>query len=180
MSKKDDALGGEKDLALKVEAGLDPNADLSADADTKSQAALSLAMMGANYTDIARVVGYASATLARTAVERALASAANTPDKVEQMRKLQDMRLKRLLQAHMGKAINPEDKEQLAYSARALAIIDRISKLHGLDAVQQVQVTVTDETIMSYVNNLAKLAGIETQAVEGEIFDAEIIDDNGE
>lgn len=175
--KEPDPLGGAKDLEMKIEAGLDPNADLERRADTKSQSALSLAMMGANWSDIARVCSYSSPTQARLAVERALASASHSPESVEHMRQLQDMRLKRLLQAHMGKAINPEDKDQLAYSARALAIIDRIGKLHGLDAVQQVQVTVTDETIMAYVNNLAKLAGVETQAVEGEIFDAEVIDD---
>lgn len=177
MGKEADPLGGAKDLELKVEAGLDPNADLDGKADTKSQSALSLAMMGANWSDIARVVGYASPSHARRAVERALASASHSPETVDHMRQLQDMRLKRLLQAHMGKAINPEDKDQLAYSARALAIIDRISKLHGLDAVQQVQITASDETIQSYVNNLAKLAGIQTTSVEGEIFDAEVIDD---
>jgi hypothetical protein len=176
MAEKE-PLGGEKDLALKIAAGIDPNADIDVDKDTKAQAALGLATAGASWSDIARVLEYASPALARTAVERALASASNSPEKVEHQRILQDKRLKRLLQSVYGKAVNPEDKDHLAYNARALAIIDRIGKLHGLDVAQQTTVTATDETIAALVGALAKAAGLQNQAIEAEILEeAEIVE----
>lgn len=175
--KEPDPLGGAKDLELKIQAGLDPNADLDIDADSKAQSAVALCVAGASWADIARVLSYSTPTQARLAVERALSAASNSPENIEHMRIVQDKRLKRLLQSVYGKAVNPDDKDHLAYNARALAIIDRIGKLHGLDAVQQVQITASDEAIQAYVNSLAKLAGLQTSSIEGEIMDAEIVEE---
>jgi hypothetical protein len=174
--KEPEPMGGEKDIEKKLAAGLDPNADLDGDADTKAQAGLTLKLKGASWSDIARVLEYSSPTQARTAVERALATASNSPESIEQMRTLQRKRYDRLLLAVMGKALKEDDPNQLAYHARAVAVVDRISALDGLNAAQQVQVTASDETIQAYVANMAKLAGFNTKAIEGEILDADVIE----
>ena len=177
MSKELDPLKGPKDLERKVAAGQDPNADLAdAVADTKSQGALLLAIAGASWSDIARQQGYSSPTHARLAVERALAEAVGPADR-EKMRELQDRRYKRLLQSVMGRAIDPDDANHLAYNARALALVDRISVLHGLNAPQQVQITPTDQYLHEYLGKFLPEAQRDRDQGEADIFDAEIIPD---
>lgn len=174
--KEIEPLGGEKDLAAKVEAGTDPNADLDFDSDTKAQAAITLKIKGASYADIARVLEYATPRHARQAIESALASASNNEESIDHMRKIQNKRYERLLLSVMSKALKEDDKEHLAYHARATALVDRISKLNGLEAAQQVQITASDETIRNYVENMARLAGFADKAIEGEILDAEVVE----
>lgn len=141
------------------------------DSDTMAQSGLVLKMKGASWSDIARVVGYSSPMQAKNAVLRALGSAANDEESIEQMRKLQNKRGERLLLAVMPRALKEDDPNQLAYHARAMAVVQMISRLNGLDAAQQVQVTASDETIQQYVAHLATLAGYNTKVIEGDILD---------
>jgi hypothetical protein len=90
---------------------------------------------------------------------------------------LQDRRYKRLLQSVMGKAVDPKDPNHLAYNARALAIVDRISALHGLNAPQQVQITPTDQYLHEYLERMLPEAQKDRDAGEADIFDAEIVED---
>lgn len=145
--------------------------------ETKAEAAVTMAMYGASPTDIAKTLNYSSPYRARMAVERALASAANSPDDREKVRKLIDKRLNRLLAAHMPKALDPNDPQQLAHSARALAIIDRQARLHGVDAPQQLTVTVNDQYIQEYVEALSPLASAQNKAIEADIFDADVLEE---
>lgn len=177
MPKEIDPLRGSGDIARKLEAGKDPNADLAMAApDTKAEGALFLSLAGASWSDIARQQGYSSPTHARVAVERVLAESVGPEDKA-QKRELQERRYKRLLQSVMGKAIDPTDKEHLAYNARALAIIDRISVLAGLNAPQQVQITPTDQYLNEYLQRMLPEAQKDRDAGEADILDAEIIGD---
>lgn len=170
-------LRGAKDLARKVEAGQDPNADLMMQqADTKAQGALLLSIAGASWSDIARQQGYSSPTHARLAVERVLAEAVG-PEERDQKRMLQDRRYNRLLQSVMSKAVDPENPNHLAYNARALAIIDRISVLNGLNAPQQVQITPTDQYLHEYLQKMLPEAQKDRDAGEADILDAEILED---
>jgi hypothetical protein len=178
--KETEPLRGEKDIAQRVEKGEDPNADLSlSQAETKAQGALFLSMNGASWSDIARMQGYASPTHARLAVERVLAESAG-PDDREQMREMNRRRYKRLLQSVMGKAVDPKDPQHLAYNARALAIIDRLGILDGLNAPQQVQITPTDQYLQDYLQRMLPEAQKDRDAGEADILDAEIIGEDGE
>lgn len=170
-------LRGPKDIERRVASGRDPNADLTmAEADTKAQGALLLSIAGASWTEIARQQGYSSPTHARLAVERALAEAVGPEDRAK-ARELQDRRYKRLLQSVMGKAIDPTDRDHLAYNARALAIVDRISVLNGLNAPQQVQITPTDQYLHEYLQKFLPEAQRDRDAAEADILDAQIVDD---
>lgn len=177
MAKNVDPLGGPKDLARKVAEGKDPNADLQMmEPDTKAEGALFLSLAGASWSDIARQQGYSSPTHARLAVERVLAEAVG-PEERAQMRMLQDRRYKRLLQSVMGRAVDTKDPQQLAYNARALAIVDRISVLNGLNAPQQVQITPTDQYLQEYLERMIPEAQADRDAGEADILDAEIIEE---
>ena len=169
------------ELEAVLDAG-DPDRDLPFnDVDnsaTKAEAAVTLAMYGASPTDIAKTLHYSSPYRARMAVERALASAANSPDDKEKVRKLVDKRLNRLLSSVMSKAIDPTDPQHLAYNARALAIVDRQAKLHGVDAATQIQFSASDQYIEEFVNSIRPLADANMLAIEADILEeGEIVEE---
>lgn len=164
---------GPASIDRALEQGTDPNADLN-EVDksvTKAEAGLTLAMSGASYSQIAKMLGYSSAYRARVAVERILASASDSAESREHMRELNKRRYNRLLQSVMGKGVDTEDPEHLAYNARALAIVDRIGKLYGVDAPTQIQITPTDEQINQHIAYIRQIAGKENDASEADIFD---------
>lgn len=181
MAKKElEGIRGAGHLEQLVERTDNPdeiNADLNEvdKSKTKAEAALTLFIAGASATYIAKTLGYSSAFRARQAVERVLASAADSPLERDKMRVLTSRRLNRLLQSVMSKAVDPNDPQHLAYNARALALVDREAKLWGVDAPTQVQISATDERIQEYVTRVTALAGAQQAAEEADILDAEEI-----
>lgn len=168
---------GAKAFAKAIENGEEPNADLvMSETATKAEAAVGLRIAGTSYTNIAKALGYATATRARLAVERVLAASADSPEDRDQQRVLADKRLNRLLQSTMGKAVDTRDPDHLAYNARALAITDRIMRLWGVDAPTQVAITPTDEHLQQYVAHMMTLARKEPEAEEADIVDADVVD----
>jgi hypothetical protein len=168
-----------EELEQIIEQG-DPDPKLALNdidkSETKAQAALTLKLYGASWTDIAKTLGYSSAYRARMAVERVLANAADSPEDRDKMRVLANKRIERLLASVMGKATNPNDPQHLAYNARALALIDRGIKLHGVDAPTQIQFSATDQDIAAYVQELMPLARQDMEAIEADIIDADVIE----
>jgi hypothetical protein len=154
------------------------NADLNLKGEQKAEAALALILYGASWSKAARITGYSSAFRCRAAVERVLATSANSSLDRDRMRNITEKRLNKLLQSVMPKAIDPgtEDKpnpDHLAYNARALALVDRIARLYGVDAPQQFQITATDERISEYVGRVRQLAGADMEAEEADIANAD-------
>lgn len=124
------------------------NADLEEpDRVSRQEAAVALRMEGAPYSEIATTLGYSSASQARQAVERSLAALANSPEDRDHLRFLEARRLERILRGIWRKAtsetLTDEDgherpnEEHLAAARTALAVIDRHSRLYGLDAPQE-------------------------------------------
>lgn len=109
------------------------------DRETRTKAAVAMKIRGVNYSKIAEVLGYVSATQARQAVERSLAASAG-PDERAQQRHLESRRLERLLRSVWKKATDDEGEEHLSYVRAALAIIDRHARLVGADAPQEMVV----------------------------------------
>lgn len=176
--KKSEPLRGPGDLEARLESGQDPNADLAdKQAWNKSQGALLLRMSGASWSEIARMQGYATPHHARLAVDAALAEAVGPEDR-EKARELQDRRYNRLLQSVMSKAVDPNDANHLAYNARAIAIIDRISVLKGLNAPQQVTITPTDQYLHEYLQKMLPEAQKDRDAGEADILAGEIVDED--
>ena len=187
MSKKKDeaTFGGAKGIGQALEKGQDPNADRDISVDeykTKAEAALALKIHGTNWLKISEICGYSSPRRAQLAVERVLAASADSSDSRDMMRALQDRRYNRLLQSVMPKAIDPGSEDEpnpdhLAYNARALAILDRISKMWGLDEAIRVNVTPTDERISQVLDEIRAAGGIQQELEEADIMDAELVND---
>lgn len=146
--------------------------------ETKAQAALSLKLFGASYTDIKNTLHYSSAYRARMAVERVLANAADSPEDRDKMRVLANKRIERLLSSVMPKAVNPNDPQHLAYNARALALIQSQGKIWGIDAPTQIQISATDADIEAYVNAIMPLAKADQLAIEADIIEADILEED--
>lgn len=161
-------------------AQADPAAQIAENAvdksSTKAEAAVALFVYGVSYTEIKNKLGYSSAHRARIAVERALAASADSEDDRDKARHVIRKQLRRLLAAHMPQAVDVKNVNQLAYSARTLAIIDRLAKLDGADAPTQIQISASDSDIMNFVEMLMPEARKDNEAIEADIMDAEIID----
>lgn len=158
------------DLAAKVK---------NMDAPTRAAAAVALAVEGAGYTDIARVLEYRTPMEARRAVWDALGSAGVDADSAEQKRTLIAKRLDKLLYSVMRRGTNPDDPDHLSYARLALAVIDRQARLYGLDAPQQMVVyTPAQAELNAYVAEVKQLmakaaGGEEFDIIEGEIVGEE-------
>lgn len=176
---------GAKGLDKAIEAGTDPNADLTAvdKSETKAQAALTMALYGASPSEIAKVLGYSSPYRARSAYERVLSSVPISEGKIEHKREMAIRRYSKLLSVVMKKAMDPNDPQHLAYHARAAAMVDRMVKVEGVEAPQQVQVSATDEMIGALLTRFVRQGNDDIDSGEADIIDADIIeegDSNGE
>lgn len=140
----------------------------------KADAAISMRLSGATWTEIAQVCGYPTPRAALTATERALVKRLDEEDKVK-MRQLAGARLERLLRGVWNKAIDPNDPEHLAAVQRAREIIDRHAKLFGLDAPTEIVVhNPTKTELETWV--LRVMAAGAPQVDEEDIFDIEVVD----
>lgn len=167
------------DVSKDIELA-DPDADVAENAvdrsQTKAEAGVALLVYGASYTEIKNRLGYSSAYRARMAIERALASSADSEEDRDKMRLLIGKRLNRLLASHMAQAVDPKNPNQLAYSARVLAIIDRQAKLYGADAPTQIQITPSDQYIQEFLEQVIPMAKADQEQIEADIMDADVIE----
>lgn len=167
-----------EDVDVSKEVALaDPAAQIAENAvdrsTTKAEAAVALFVYGVSYTEIKNKLGYSSAHRARVAVERALAASADSEDDRDKARVVIRKQLRRLLAAHMPQAVDVKNANQLAYSARTLAIIDRLAKLDGADAPTQIQVSASDSHIMEFVEMLMPDVKRDNEVLEADILDAD-------
>lgn len=167
------------DVDVSKEVALaDPAASIPENAvdksTTKAEAAVALFVYGVSYTEIKNKLGYSSAHRARIAVERALAASADSEDDRDKARVVIRKQLRRLLAAHMPQAVDVKNPNQLAYSARTLAIIDRLAKLDGADAPTQIQISASDSEILHFVEMLMPEAKKDQDVIEADILDADV------
>jgi len=153
----------------------EPGGKTSAIRARKADAAISMRLSGATWTEIAQVCGYPTPRAALTATERALVKRLDEEDKAK-MRQLAGARLERLLRGIWNKAIDPTDPEHLAAVQRAREVIDRHAKLFGLDAPTEIVVhNPTKTELESWV--LRVMAAGTPRVEEEDIFDAEVVDE---
>lgn len=109
-------------------------------AGRKATAAVALRLAGASYAEVAEALEYATAREARHAVENALAAAAGDATTREVMRAEAAARLERLLRGTWAKATTPDHAEHIPAAKFALSVVDRLIRLHGLDAPSEIVV----------------------------------------
>lgn len=162
---------GEKAGGRKVNGN-----SVSAARSRKAAAAIELSLGGADWGEIARILGYPTARLAKVATERTLAKQLTDTDR-EKLRALASKRLDRLLRAVWSKAIDPEAPEQLAAAGRARELIADHRRLWGLDAPSEVVVTSPSQAELD-----AWVARVVSQQVpdvpEYDIIEGEIVGDS--
>jgi hypothetical protein len=148
----------------------------------KVAAACAMAVAGANYEEIARVLNYQNASSARVAVETAFAATA-APSDYKAARALAQARLEGLMKSLAPRAlheyvIKDEDgkktkvynEDHLAYARMFLSVVDRHIKLQGLDAPTVVtMVTPDQEEFNRVVAELSRRALID-ESPEGDIL----------
>lgn len=142
---------------------------------TKGQAALSLALTGADMATVARVVGYSSEAAARTAVHRALADGVDTTTRTHH-RQLASRRLDTLLAAIWDKATDPADAEQLPALRAAREIIREQIQLHGAAAPQEIIVhNPTTDQLMAWMHEKGFIKTPEVEEANPFIIEGEVV-----
>lgn len=166
---------------ISVPEGADPTS-AARPRERKANAAIELKLAGYSWEDIAEIMGYPDAQRAQVALETALEKQlATDPQMRAKLREYTGRRLERLLRAVWAKAIDPSHAEQMVAHQRALAVIDRHSKLYGLDAPTEVTVhTPTASRLQNFVAEV--LAAKRDLAEEDDIFEGEYeeVDEQGE
>jgi hypothetical protein len=145
---------------------------------SRALACVALRLAGASYSAIADIHELGSPAIARQVVEEALAASVDEQRDIPKMRALTSLRLERLLQSVWGPATDAKDKDHLNYSRTALAIVDRLSKLHGTDAPQRLEVSTPDVERKEAWLRLAmeRVGGLKGIEAEADIIDAEVVE----
>lgn len=139
--------------------------------DRKANAAIQMKVLGADWEDIAQVLGFPTPRHALIAVERALEKELRSESK-DVLRKMVDRRLERLLRAAMPKAIDERHPEQMAAIGKAREIIADHRKLFGLDAPTEVSIySPAEGEIEQWISEVVKQDVPELE--EADIFEAD-------
>lgn len=172
----------------------------AAGAPRTPHAAVNMRIAGAPYEEIARVLEYATPAQARVAVEEQLAGLFPVEDR-QALFQIVSARHEALFRSVYTKATKEylpardeygdvipgeqvPNKEQAIYNKLALDILGRMSRLHGLDAPTQVQISPDAEQFEGVVAGLVQkaLAGQEQEAdiFADDIEDAVVVGDEDE
>jgi hypothetical protein len=149
----------------------DPGGTAGRARNRKANAALTLALGGVGWDDIATAVGYPTGRTARVAVERALERQLTSEEDRAKMRRMTAARLDRLLRGVWPKAINPEHPEHLAAMSKARDVIGDHRKMYGYDAPQEVVIHRPDQAeIEAFVARLINPSPVtEYDIIEGTV-----------
>lgn len=141
--------------------------------------ALQLRIWGASLNDIAVTLGLTGPEEVQKMVDRALAKEFQVdPANRDRMRGLANARLERLLRSVSEKAMAPQHPEHLAAVGKAKEIIDRISKLYGLDSPTEMIVHNPDSAeIEAWVMHTLQQGQPDLE--EDDVLDAETVDEDG-
>lgn len=143
----------------------------------RERAAIQLKLAGASYSQIAERLGYSHPNSAYEAVKRAMERLPNP--EAETLRRVHHARLEHLLMVQWPEATQGDPKA----TQTALAIMDRLAKLHGLDAATQHEHHVSGAITQVLVAEggkdefIAALRGATGELPSGEILEAEVLED---
>lgn len=108
----------------------------------KTRRSIALKLAGASYAQIAQQVGYSDASGARKAVQRGMKS--SLQESGSELKKIHYGRLEHMLML-LWPDVNTRD---LASMSAALAVMDRMEKLYGLNAAERLDVSTGRETVI--------------------------------
>lgn len=144
---------------------------------SRSEAAAALRVHGASYAEIAETLEYSSSADARMAVEQVLAATVDETKDYLALRALEGLRLEGLYRAVAPRALDTDDPDQLGFHRAALNVLDRIAKLHGLDAPQRLELVNPGadefERVLAEMRRASDRGEPEPDLYELEVLDAE-------
>lgn len=144
--------------------------------DRKANAALDMALHGANWDQIAEVIGYPTARAAKVAVELALEKNLSTVDK-QKMRLLIQGRYNAMVQSVATKALDEDHPEHLAALGRYREITADVRRMWGLDAPQEVLISnPTEREINDWVGLTISQSMPEVE--EDDIVEGEVVEEH--
>jgi len=144
----------------------------------KTRRAMALKLAGASYAQIALQLGYHDASGARKAVQRGMKSALQ--ESAGELKKIHYGRLE-----HMLMLLWPEvNQRDLPAMSAALAVMDRMERLYGLNAAEKIEVGTGMNTVIladgdkqSYIQALEEAGKRVVEAVSSSSQDNEVDDD---
>lgn len=143
--------------------------------DRKANAALTMKLGGADWDEIATALGFPTERAALVAVETTLGKRLSEMDR-NHLRALAAGRLESLIRSAWRKAHTESDPEHLNAIKSVRETVDRIAKLWGLDAPQEILVTSpTQEHLDAWVGRVVS-ANL-PQVTEADIIEAEVLSD---
>ncbi|NBO56813.1 MAG: hypothetical protein EBU84_19960 [Actinobacteria bacterium] len=144
----------------------------------KTRRAMALKLAGASYAQIAQQLGYHDASGARKAVQRGMKNSLH--ETASELKKIHYGRLE-----HMLMLLWPEvNQRDLSSMSAALAVMDRMERLYGLNEAQKLDVGTGRETVIladgdkdSYIKALEEAGKRLSGAVSSSIPEGEDEDD---
>ena len=162
--------------------------DVASRSERSIKAAVAARIAGASYVEIAEMFDYKNPQTARHAVEAAMAGAYEDGDDISALRGMTMARLETLLRSLGpkalsdkvvklvdGKKVTEENVEHLAYARTYLSVVDRIARLHGLDAPQVHRFETPDAARLNEVMAVLIQSRNALAAPEADIFADEIV-----
>ena len=147
----------------------------------RAKAAVALKISAAPYSAISAALGFATDAAAQNAVEYYLGATLSETRDVPHLRALTHERLERLLNSVWEKAAGAKAEDgadHLSYVRTALSLIDRQSRLNGVDAPQRLEISTPDSRdLQEWVIRMAEQVGPKGLEKEADIMDAEIVED---
>lgn len=164
---------GSDGLPIEIENPVPLRKKMSVGEKTRRAQALKLA--GASYAAIAQQLGYSDASAARKAVMRGMKSALQ--ENATELRRIHYGRLEHMLMLVWGD-VNTRD---LPSMNAALAIMDRMERLYGLNAAERLEVSGgSDTVILADGDKAAYLAALEEAGKKLSVRSAPVGDDDEE
>ena len=108
----------------------------------KTRRALALKLAGASYAQIATQIGYSDASGARKAVQRGMKS--SLQENSSELKRIHYGRLEHMLML-LWPEVNTRD---LPSMSAALAVMDRMERLYGLNAAEKIDIATGRETVI--------------------------------
>lgn len=154
--------------------------ELDEDHPSRAAAAVALKIDGHGYTEIAKILDYSSAQVARNAIEKAIGAEAASPEQIDHVRWINARRLERLLNSVMPRAEDEYDPRHLDYAKMAVTLIDKHLNLFGANAPQQMRVSIepTRAVLEQWALDFARDAAGAIE--EADILDVEVIEEGEE
>lgn len=146
---------------------------------TKAESAAAMRVRGLTIPEIRAVLEYDTDAQVRSAIEAVIADSLDNYDR-EALRVTVDSRLEQLWRLAYKRARDDKNPQRETATKNALAVLNRMAELHGLDAPKEVRLHhATSSEIEEWIIKATE-SGVGALPQEADIIDVEIEDDESD